>query len=202
MSRIDEALQRAKAAADQSAANAVSAPGPAGGQIPPSDVFRDAWSEERDVPPAFYLIGIVLIIVAPIMAAMIQMAISRQREYLADATGAMTTRHPDGLVSALEKLREYLTPHGLTTTATALSVVISANAVKAAPSGLAATISTGALEGVAISNSAGMATTKAIAMTMLQKTLMGAALTAAIANRCDRGRGFRRVSLLRMISFA
>jgi heat shock protein HtpX len=47
-----------------------------------------------------------LIILAPIMAALIQMAISRQREYLADATGAMTTRDPEGMASALGKLKE------------------------------------------------------------------------------------------------
>ncbi len=38
------------------------------------------------------------------------MAVSRQREYLADSTGAMTTRHPEGLVSALEKLRDHGKP--------------------------------------------------------------------------------------------
>ena len=72
--------------------------------------FGGGDNEERNVPPVFYIIGIVLIIVAPIVAAMIQMAISRQREYLADATGAMTTRHPDGLASALEKLRDHSRP--------------------------------------------------------------------------------------------
>ncbi len=43
-------------------------------------------------------------IVAPLVATLIQLAISRQREYLADATGALTTRYPDGLASALEKI--------------------------------------------------------------------------------------------------
>jgi heat shock protein HtpX len=50
------------------------------------------------------IVGIVVIILAPIMAALIQLAISRQREYLADATGALTTRDPEGLMSALKKL--------------------------------------------------------------------------------------------------
>lgn len=59
----------------------------------------------RNVHPLVIVIGIILIILAPIVAALIQMAISRQREFLADATGAMTTRDPEGLASALEKLK-------------------------------------------------------------------------------------------------
>lgn len=54
--------------------------------------------------PIFMVVGIIVIILAPIVAALVQMAISRQREYLADATGAMTTRDPEALASALEKL--------------------------------------------------------------------------------------------------
>ncbi|RYX78682.1 protease [bacterium] len=67
-------------------------------------------NDNRNVPPYFYIIAIVMVILAPIMAAIIQTAISRQREYLADATGAMTTRHPEGLASALEKLQQYGRP--------------------------------------------------------------------------------------------
>ena len=52
----------------------------------------------------FFILGIVAAIVAPIVATMIQLAISRRREYLADATGALTTRYPEGLASALEKI--------------------------------------------------------------------------------------------------
>jgi heat shock protein HtpX len=52
----------------------------------------------------FVVLGIVAAIVAPIIAALIQLAISRRREYLADATGALTTRYPEGLASALEKI--------------------------------------------------------------------------------------------------
>ncbi|MFZ1360960.1 MAG: M48 family metallopeptidase, partial [Candidatus Saccharimonadales bacterium] len=76
-------------------------------------------SDNRNIPPYFYIIGIILIILAPIMAVIIQMAISRQREYLADATGVMTTRHPEGLVSALEKLRDHSRPMKSQNTATA-----------------------------------------------------------------------------------
>ena len=60
--------------------------------------------------PIVLVIGIVLIILAPIIAAMIQMAISRQREYLADASGALATRDSEGLASALEKLQQYGRP--------------------------------------------------------------------------------------------
>jgi heat shock protein HtpX len=52
----------------------------------------------------FFIVGIIAAILAPLAAVMIQMAISRKREYLADATGALTTRYPDGLASALEKI--------------------------------------------------------------------------------------------------
>ena len=65
---------------------------------------------ESSPNPIVLVVGIVLIILAPILAAIIQMAVSRQREYLADATGAMTTRDSEGLASALEKLAHYGRP--------------------------------------------------------------------------------------------
>jgi heat shock protein HtpX len=54
----------------------------------------------------FFIFGIVAAILAPIVASLIQLAVSRQREYLADATGALTTRYPEGLASALEKIKQ------------------------------------------------------------------------------------------------
>jgi heat shock protein HtpX len=51
------------------------------------------------------VLGLVALILAPLIAALIQSAISRKREYLADATGALTTRYPEGLASALEKIK-------------------------------------------------------------------------------------------------
>ena len=57
--------------------------------------------------PAFYILAIAAAIIAPIVASIIQLAISRRREYLADATGALTTRYPEGLASALEKIGQY-----------------------------------------------------------------------------------------------
>ena len=52
----------------------------------------------------FGLIGIVLAILSPIAATLIQLAISRKREYLADASGALLTRYPEGLANALRKI--------------------------------------------------------------------------------------------------
>jgi heat shock protein HtpX len=60
--------------------------------------------------PLIIVVGILAMILAPLLAALIQAAISRQREYLADATGALTTRHPEALASALHKLAQYGRP--------------------------------------------------------------------------------------------
>lgn len=60
--------------------------------------------------PVLLIAGIAAVVVAPIAAAGVQAAVSRQREYLADATGVMTTRYPEGLARALEKLGAYGRP--------------------------------------------------------------------------------------------
>lgn len=52
------------------------------------------------------LLAFVAAILAPLAATLLQLSISRRREYLADATGALTTRYPEGLASALEKLEQ------------------------------------------------------------------------------------------------
>ncbi len=66
--------------------------------------------DRRDKSPIFLILGIVGIILAPIAAKLIQLAVSRKREYLADASGALLTRYPEGLASALEKISGYAMP--------------------------------------------------------------------------------------------
>lgn len=78
--------------------------------------FRDDDNNNNQV---IMILAIVAAILAPIVATLIQLAISRKREYLADATGALTTRYPEGLISALEKLKTAGRPLQKQNTATA-----------------------------------------------------------------------------------
>ena len=65
---------------------------------------------DRDVNPVIYAFGLIVGILAPLLATITQLAVSRQREYLADASGVLLTRDTEGLASALEKLRQYGRP--------------------------------------------------------------------------------------------
>ena len=56
------------------------------------------------------IVGLVLAILSPVFATLIQLAVSRKREYLADASGVLLTRYPDGLAQALEKINRYNQP--------------------------------------------------------------------------------------------
>lgn len=65
--------------------------------------FRDS-DDNSSGNTLMFVLGIVAALLAPLVASLIQLAISRRREYLADATGALSTRYPEGLASALEKI--------------------------------------------------------------------------------------------------
>lgn len=72
-------------------------------------ILRMSWLSPRDDSDEnnnqiFFFLGIIAAILAPLVATLIQLAVSRQREYLADATSALTTRNPEELASALEKI--------------------------------------------------------------------------------------------------
>jgi len=69
--------------------------------------------------PIIMVVGLIFIILAPVIATIVQLAVGRQREYLADATGAMTTRHPEALANALGKLNQYGKPMRKQDTSTA-----------------------------------------------------------------------------------
>lgn len=78
-----------------------------------SDLFiRSMWfgggrdSDNRKGNAVILVVGIILAILAPLIAELIKLAISRRREYAADATGAILSRHPQGLADALKKIQK------------------------------------------------------------------------------------------------
>lgn len=80
---------------------------------------RNDREERGNVQGIFLLIGIILAILSPIIATLIQLAVSRKREFLADASAALLTRYPEGLASALEKISKDKEPLEAANNATA-----------------------------------------------------------------------------------
>ena len=83
--------------------------------------FWGGMGRDRDRNANIFVLiaGVLAIILAPIAAQLIQLAISRKREFLADASGALLTRYPEGLESALQKLGQYEAPMRRASTTTA-----------------------------------------------------------------------------------
>lgn len=94
-------------------------------------------SRENKNHPIVAVIAIALIILAPIMASLLQLAISRKREFLADASGALLTRYPEGLASALRKIGSYSAPMRTANNATAHLYISNPFGPRAAASALA-----------------------------------------------------------------
>jgi heat shock protein HtpX len=73
-----------------------------------ASMFGGGRNEKRS--PVFTVLGVIAFLLAPLVAMIIKLAISREREFLADATGALITRYPEGLASALEKISSFHQP--------------------------------------------------------------------------------------------
>jgi len=90
-----------------------------------SDIFlRTMWFSGGDrrrsnINVILFIIGLVLLIISPIIAQIIKLAISRKREFLADASAALITRNPIGLANALKKIKKDALPTKVATKATA-----------------------------------------------------------------------------------
>ncbi len=81
--------------------------------------FGGGRKNEKGGHPAVLIIGLIFIVLSPIIAQLIKFAISRKREYLADASGALLTRYPEGLAGALQKIAEDNVPMQRASKATA-----------------------------------------------------------------------------------
>ncbi len=73
-------------------------------------IFYGDRRDKEEGSPVGYILILAVAILSPIVAAIAQMAVSRQREYLADASAAHITRYPEGMISALKKLQSHSQP--------------------------------------------------------------------------------------------
>lgn len=87
--------------------------------------------------PLIAIIAFAFIILAPIVASLLQLAVSRKREFLADASGALLTRYPEGLANALRKIGSYSAPMKHANNATAHLYISNPFGARAMQSGLA-----------------------------------------------------------------
>lgn len=85
---------------------------------------RDSDRSGNQAQTALVVVGLVLALLSPIVATLIKLAVSRKREFLADASGALLTRHPEGLARALEKIAKDREPLEAANKATAHLYII------------------------------------------------------------------------------
>ncbi|OGK62376.1 hypothetical protein A2334_02870 [Candidatus Roizmanbacteria bacterium RIFOXYB2_FULL_38_10] len=89
---------------------------------------KDDDKDGRGGNPLFLIFMIFVFILTPLIATLIQLAISRKREFLADADGALLTRYPEGLARALEKISQY--PHSMSSATTSTAHLFISNPFK------------------------------------------------------------------------
>jgi len=88
-------------------------------------IWRSSWwrkrfdDDRKNTNPLFFILFILALILAPLIATLIQLALSRRREFLADASAVLLTRNPQGLIDALKKISTYHLPMHHATTNTA-----------------------------------------------------------------------------------
>lgn len=102
-----------------------------------SSILSGGDRDRENKNPILMIVAVAFIVLSPIVATLIQLAISRRREFLADASGALLTRYPEGLANALRKIGSYQAPMLRANNATAHLYIANPFGPKAAMSGLA-----------------------------------------------------------------